>query len=371
MSFKVFHIFLIFYGLIFGLSAFCLTAPNLSANTLFLYRNSNFHNQDSNVLAPDQTPNGFDIQEMELQFYSDVDPYTRLNLLLSIAPSYISDNQKISQEWTVEPEEVFVESNALADVTLKLGKFKAAMGKHNTMHSHAYPLIEAPLANVALLGNEGLNSSGLSASTLLATSWFSEFTLQYLRGQFSNTEFNSPSSASGIGLMSWKNLMDLNDETTIEVGASFAKGGNSVRRNTSLTAATFILKWRPSIGGRYQSLLWATEHLSRTQSQPDGPDESGRGLASWILYQFTERWSVIYRYDNLIINNSLDTTTLPNDISDRHSLGLSYSPSEFSTYKVEYDRKLSAIVNDKNENIETSIFLQANFTIGAHPTHNY
>ncbi len=82
-----------------GVEAFCLSTPSTSANALFLYRNSNFHKDDVNVTNPDQTPNGLDVQEAELQFYSDVDPYTRLSLLFSIAPKYKSDGAKVTEEW--------------------------------------------------------------------------------------------------------------------------------------------------------------------------------------------------------------------------------------------------------------------------------
>ena len=70
------------------LFSIAMNTPNTSANTLLLYRNSNFHQQDADPGNLDQDRNGINIQEAELQFYSDVDPYTRLSLLLSIHPEY-------------------------------------------------------------------------------------------------------------------------------------------------------------------------------------------------------------------------------------------------------------------------------------------
>ena len=58
------------------------------------------------------------------------------------------------------------------------------MGKHNQLHTHAFPFILAPLINLNLLGDEGLSDVGFSTAILLpATSWFSELTLQYIRGE--------------------------------------------------------------------------------------------------------------------------------------------------------------------------------------------
>jgi hypothetical protein len=348
-----------------------LTTPSLSANALFLYRNSNYHNADFNAAAPDQTPNGIDVQETELQLYSDVDPYTRLNLLLSISPNYVASGTGVTENWMIEPEEAYADSNVVPDVTFKVGKFKAPMGKHNLLHTHAYPFIQAPLANVKLLGDEGLNDSGVSAAILLPAKWFSELTLQYLRGQGGNAEFSSPSPAGGVELAHWKNLLDLSDDLTMEVGASYAQGGNSYRLTTSLLGGDLTFKWRPAEGGRYKSIIWATEYLARTQAQNALPNEQSGGLASWIQYQFGERWMALYRYDTLGVKNTYDTVNLPNDNWERHTVALAFVPSEFSSYKVEYLQTTGGPFNTSNENVERAFFLQANYTIGAHPAHAY
>lgn len=355
----------------YGAEAFCLNAPNMSANALFLARNSNFHKEDVNPSSVDAQPNGVGLQEAELQFYADVDPYTRLSLLLSVAPSYESNGTEVEEKWGIEPEEAFAESNVIADVTLKIGKFKGFMGKHNLLHTHAYAFIDAPLANTLLLGDEGLNDAGVSAAILLPSSWFSELTLQYLRGKGENAEFKSPSPGDSVGLVHWKNLFDVSDVLTMEIGLSGAGGTNSFRKTTSLTGADLTFKWRPSEGGLYRSLSWATEYLGRTQSQDGLDDEKSAGLASWVQYQFAERWAVLYRYDTLKTENTFDAAHLPNETWTRHSAGLAYSPSEFSSYKLEVDQRRGGIKNADGDDTEKSIFLQANFTIGAHPAHAY
>lgn len=319
MRFQLWSILLL--AILFTQNSFAINSPDVSANAVFLYRNSNFHKEDSNPLAPDPQPNGLDLQEAELQFFSAVDPYTRLSLLLTVAPEYTSDGVTVSQEWGIEPEEAFAESNVIDGVTLKVGKFKAAMNKHNTLHTHAFPLINSPLAESKLLGDEGLNDIGASASILLPTGWFSELTLQYLKGKGENAEFNSPSPSEGVGLVHWKNLTDLSDDLTLEIGASYAQGANSFKEKTYLTGGDLTFKWRPAEGGKYTSLVWATEYLSRQQSQLNVPDEMSHGLASWIQYQFKERWVIHFRYDNLVIEDTFDPINLPNDTWERNSIG--------------------------------------------------
>lgn len=366
-------VFLLFN--IFTLSAFAeagsITTPNMSANALFLYQNSNFHQENKDPSNVDKQPNGFKIQEAELQFYSDVDPYTRLSLLLSVHSSYESDGTTIEEKWELEPEEAFAESNVVPTVTLKFGKFKGFMGKHNMLHTHAYPFIQVPLANELLLGDEGLNDVGASAAALLPTSWYNEITLQFLRGEGENSEFNSPTPSDGLGLIHWKNLWDLSDSLTMEAGASYAKGGNSFRKDTTLSGADLTFKWRPENGGRYTSLLWATEYLARTQEQESAANENGAGFATWLQYQFAERWAALYRFDNLKMTDSYDPVNLPNDTWERHSIAFTYMPSEFSSFKLEYDQRHGGPLNAKGEETEKSVFLQANFTIGSHPSHSY
>ena len=348
-----------------------LKSPSVSANALFLYRNSNFHKEDTDVSNPDQDRNGFNLREAELQFYSDVDPFTRMSLLLSIHPELEVSGGAVEEKWLIEPEEGFVESNAVSNVTLKIGKFKAAMGKHNILHTHVYPFVNAPLANVNLLGGEGLNDVGVSAAVLLPTPWFSEVTLQFLRGEGENAEFNSPTPGDGVGLVHWKNLFDLSDALTVEVGASLGQGANALAGSTSLSGVDLTFKWRPTAGGKYQSLLWATEYLGRTQSQPGITDETGKGIAGWFQYQFAEQWAVLYRYDNLTVENSFDPVNLPTDSTTRSSGGLVYAPSEFSSYKLEFNQRSGGVISATGETTEKTIYLQANFTIGAHPSHSY
>ncbi len=364
-------VFLLLFSLSVSTYAQSLKTPNVSANALFLYRSSNFHKEDTDFASPDQKRNGFNLREAELQFDSDVDPYTRMSLLFSIHSGYEANAGVVEEKWTIEPEEGFVESNLISDVTLKLGKFKTAMGKHNTLHTHAYVFIDAPLANVNLLGDEGFNDVGVSAAVLLPTRWFSELTLQYVRGEGENTEFKSSTPGDGVGVAHWKNLFDLTDALTMEVGASLAAGVNSFASTTTLTEADLTFKWRPTVDGRYQSWMWSTEYLGRTQQKVGVADEKGSGISSWLQYQFAERWAFLYRYDTLTIENTFNLVSLPNDTSRRSSAGFIYMPSEFSSYKIEYQQQTGGLPSTTAEKTEKAIFVQANFTIGAHPAHSY
>ena len=65
--------------ILLNISAFA--APSISSTALILYRDSNFHKEDFDPANPDQTPNGLNIQELEIKLNAEVDPHTELNLV--------------------------------------------------------------------------------------------------------------------------------------------------------------------------------------------------------------------------------------------------------------------------------------------------
>lgn len=263
--------------------------PDTSVNFLSLYQSRN---------AGDKSEDGFALQEVELQFMSDIDPYWRASALLSVA--------KEDGEWGIDPEEVFAETTTIPSLTLKVGKFKTVMGKHNQLHTHAFPFVDAPVVNTVLLGEEGLNEPGVSAAALIPfVPWYMELTAQAISGSsdvtFTRTTHNN--KIAGVGHL--KNLLDLNDSLTLEIGASAAAGQNRTLANTSIFGGDLTFKYRPTNGGKYTSFQWATEYLNanrghfESRANATGFEDLDRvdGLATWVSYQFAERWNGAVRYD--------------------------------------------------------------------------
>ncbi len=346
-----------------------LKTPNIGGEALFLCRNSNSAQEHQSTER-----NGIQLQEAELHFYSDVDPYSRLQMIFSLHPEYEADATKnrVNQTWAFEPEELYAESNHVSRLTIKIGKFKAAMGKHNIFHSHNYPFVDAPLFQSQLLGSEGLNDVGASASALLPTNWFSEATLQILNGEAENQEFNSRSPGDSVCLVHLRNLVDFDDSLTGEWGMSYAGGANNLGGHTSIQGTDLTVKWKPTTGGRNHSGILAMEYLQRKQEQLGGPSEVGRGLALWTQYYLTSRFSARARYETLKVIDSDATTdyALANDLTTKYSTAVQFDASEFSFFRLEYDTSHGP-KNTKGQSDEQKIYMQFNFTIGSHPAHNY
>jgi hypothetical protein len=296
------------------------------------------------------------LQEAEIQFTADVDPYFKAVALFSV-----SQEDKVSpRKFGIDPEEVYLETLSLPSVTIRAGKFKMAMGKHNQLHSHAYPFIDGPLINTQLLGEEGLNEAGVSAALLLPTGWFSEITAQAFENS-NDTLFNSPTSNDAGGLVHLKNLWDLSDDLTAELGLSGAMGKNTAEKTSSIYGADFTMKWRPAVGGKYHALIWSTEYL---QGDRKGmAQESLGGLATWLQYQFAQRWWIQGRYEHVGFGRS-DAATQP--LQNKESVLIGFFPSEFSGIRLQYDH-----LSTEGSNANNAFAIQYNVSIGAHPAHAY
>jgi hypothetical protein len=322
--------------------------PDISMNFLGLYRRSNLGDD-----AGAAEPNGLLFQEAELAFASDVDPYFRANGIFSFS--------REGEEFGVEPEELYFETLALPVVTLKAGKFYAAFGRHNQTHTHAFPFIDAPLIHQRVLGPEGLNDVGVSASALLPfLPWFGELTVQAFQGENENL-FHSPSPNDAAGVARLKNLWDLSDDLTLEAGLNATGGANAYGTDTTAWLGDLTFRWRPSEGGKYHSLIFSTEYLDADRrGNPDG--ERLAGLASWVQYQFAERWWAQARGEWV---GTARSEGIPAE--RRQSALIAFAPSEFSLLRAQYDRH----TGDALGRTEHRVTLQYNISIGAHPAHAY
>jgi hypothetical protein len=326
--------------------------PDVSVNLLGLYQYSS--NNCSLLRSP---ANGMRLQEAEIQFLSDVDPYLRASALFSISSP--DQSPPAFSEFGIDPEEVFVETTSLPLVTLKMGKFKAALGKNNNLHTHAFPFIDAPLFLQNILGPEGFNDAGVSASVLLPLPWFSEITTQAFAAR-NEMLFNTANADAMAGVAHLKNLWEIGDSLTVESGFSGLSGPNEFDQNTSVWGADLTFKWRSVEGGKYHALVFGNEYLASNYQSLAGED-SKYGIADYLQWQFAQRWWVQARTEYFCDPNSLaGQTTL------RQSALLAFNPSEFSGYRAEYDR-----TSLDGGNIDHRVSAQINITIGAHPAHAY
>ena len=286
---------------------------------------------------------GLTVQELEIRLTTNVDAYLRADVILAIPGTE-----------GIELEEAFIESVGLRSLALRAGKFYSSFGKHNVLHTHAYPFVDGPLVQERLLGGEGLNEVGVRVSFLLPSIWFSEFDVEILEGQ--NELYNAGSDLAYVG--SWKNVWDLGDASTFEIGTSYGAGQNEADALTQLIGADATYRWRPTRRGAYRSVVFQTEYIQARVN--DGSDvEKAGGLTAHFQVQTAKRWWFQGRYDLFGIPNT------ETDRQHRLSALVGLIPSEFSAFRLQYS------LNRQGSESVHQLAFQINFTMGAHPAHAY
>lgn len=350
--------------------------PDTGLNFLTLYQNGTRKDHEKKG-----APYGFSLQEIELQFTADVDPYFRGTALLGIHThnkeehgdddhgnhdddddddndhdDHEDDDKNGHATFLLEPEEVYVETLAIPITTIKVGKFRLAIGKHNTLHTHAYPFIDAPLTQQTLIGSEGLAQIGLSSAFLIPTPWYMDLTLQVVES--SSKLFSSDNPNDFVYLTKLMNLWDLSDSMTFELGLSGALGKNKTKKWTNLYGTDMTFKWRPDFGGKYTSLSWTTEYLF---SEQKGIEQGKGALSSWIQYQFSRRWWLQARAEIFGLPKGDEEKRI-----NKQSLLVGFFSSEFSALRLQFDN-----IDDHEKTPERRVVLQLNISLGAHPAHTY
>lgn len=315
--------------------------PAISANGLFLGSYTSREGQGA------ESGTGIHLQEMEVQLTSFVDAYLKADLILALPGGE-----------GIEVEEGFVTTQGLPyNLALKVGKFYADLGRHNLLHTHAFPFIDPPLVLERLLGEEGLNETGLGLSALLPAPWYAELSGQVFNGD--NELFASPRGRDLLYVGHLKNLWDLGNAATLELGGSWAGGDNQDQEMSSLVGADLTLKWRPPRRSLYRGLVWQSEYLHARRGLPVGAEKQG-GCYTLLQYQFARRWWAEGRYDLFGLPRIAGE-----EREHRYSGLLALVLSEFSALRFQYRRLKTEAGGEKQ------VLAQLNFTIGSHPAHRY
>jgi hypothetical protein len=322
--------------------------PAISINGLFQGTYRSRDNDDPNA----EVKTGLKVQEIELQFSANVDKWLNANIRFTF------------EDDEFEIEEAFADVLLMDRFALRAGQFFTHFGKHNLLHQHQYPFIDAPLINQEIFGGEGLLEVGAGLNYLVPLPWYSELILEFLEGENENL-FNAPLNDDFAYLIHSKNLWDLDEDTTLELGGSYVTGrngatGGAANSQSQAAGANLTVKWKPAQRLRYQTLVWQSEYLGSWQEMGTGtPDENKGGIYSYLQYQFQERWWVQGRYDYFGLHRSAGLNE-----KHRYTALVGYVPSEFSALRLQY-----SFLDDLRD--EHQLVLQLNFSLGSHPAHLY
>jgi hypothetical protein len=217
-------------------------------------------------------------------------------------------------------------------------------------------------------GEEGMSEAGAELSWLVPNPWnnYIELIVQ-MQNNANQTSFAADQSNDLMYVTHLKNFFDIDNDSTIEVGGSFATGANASTgggHRTNLGGLDLTYKWRPAQQGLYKSLTSMNELLFSQKEQGAEETVKSHGLYNSLEYQFSRRWSVFGRYDY---------SQFPDDSKSHenaYSAGLTFRQSEYCFWRVQY-RHTQAEGGSTTDNRRDELFLQLNFGIGPHRAHPY
>ena len=297
----------------------------------------------------------FEMHESELGVQAIIDPYARGDFFLSFGES------------GVNLEEGYITLTALpAGLVAKVGKFRGAFGKINTMHNHVLPWVDRPLvSNNLVAGEDGIDDAGVSVQRILPApkGIFMELTGQVFRGDSGSTQhplyhaYNNNDVSTVAHLRTYK---DITESTNLDLGASYSRGYSASGPNllTHLYGVDATLRWKPLRRSIYHSFVGRTE-LIWSQRQQLPFEQRAFGFYTSGDYQLGRRWFVGGRYDRSgeVANASL--------IDKGFSAVLTYWPSEFSQIRGQYEFTHYGNLDAHQ------LFMQVQFSLGAHGAHPF
>jgi hypothetical protein len=356
---------------------------NPAISLILMGRYASFENDPEGYFIPGVTlaeetgpgEEGFSLAETELIISGNIDDKFFGRFTTALTP-----------ENEIEIEEAFVQTLGLpAGFGVQFGRFYSEIGYLNKIHAHYWDFIDQPLVYRAYLGNQ-YNDDGIQLRWLAPTDLFLEFGGEVFSGgsfpasRPANESFGSYSLFAKLGgdvgvSHSWQAgisylATQAEDRLTEEDNVVFNGDDNMI-------IADLVWKWAPRGNDAQTSLVFQAEYFT-SQEQGDYDFGSGttpvdRNKDGWyaqLIYKFLPRWRAGLRYDRLSIDDpgsafsgtSLDTQ---GHTPARVSAMLDYSHSEYSRFRVQYNRDESYTVADNQW------YLQYIMSLGAHGAHRF
>jgi len=311
------------------------------------------------------------LKELELNFSSYVDPYSRLDAIIAF-----NDNL---EEQNVDIEEAYYSHWGLPfGFRGQIGKFRSRIGKQNLQHLHALETVDYAWVIRDFFGEEGLASSGVRLAHDVPNPWDIPVSVtgEVLRGN-NGTSFSGVSRRPIFNVhgnaffepfdnasleLGWTTLFgDENppqfsgfDENGDPVTTAVSDGRNKygVRVYGADTTVTWLLSENRTLKFQNELYFQRRGNLSHVNEDP-------WGFYSLLDFRFSRQFSTGIRFDYLE----------PLDVTGEHHASTAVSPyltfwqSEFASFQVQYTHSDPASADGFSDD---AVYLRANFMIGAH-----
>ena len=342
----------------------------------------------------DPQQRGFNARNLEIALDGAVDPYFEgfANIVFKL------DN---NNETSVEVEEAFMQTTTLPwNLQVKGGQFFAAFGRLNPQHPHAWDFVDDSLVNGRLLGADGLRGVGVQVAWLAPLPWFAQLSLGIQNGN-GNTGFsfrNRGEDGTFYGRSTFDRVLrgpqdlvfiprvetscDLTPTQTVFAGLSGAFGPNDTgaTSRTQIYGADLFYKWKSAHSeGGWPYVKWQTEAMLRRFEAGRGVDDefpvretfNDWGVYSQVVWGFKKGWAAGIRGDYLHMEESGFTDDPERQSRWRATAALTFYPSEFSKLRLQYNHDFLEASHFLGSSGADSVFLQFEFSLGAHAAHKF
>ncbi|NCA68879.1 MAG: porin [Sphingobacteriia bacterium] len=354
--------------------------------------------------------NGFNLREAEIAFAATVDPYFDAALYLSV-----------DGDGHVELEEGYVQTRSLpAGLRVKGGKFLSEFGYVNKQHPHEWDFVDQNLPYLNLLGQHGLQDTGLQLTWLPRLPIYTLLGVEALQGdqeRFGATLDPTQQQALGLGRTNdgprlWtafaKLAPDLGVNHALQLGLSHAHNSQhqevqehthghaadehhpeeiEVHRNgldgdADLWGVDLVYKYDGGGAHGHRDFKFQTEYLRsikdltiRSSAHPEVVGSrrtfTTDGFYAQAIYGFAPRWSAGLRYDVLGLTNEVSGGRQEDaGSSDRWTFDVTWNLTEFSRLRAQY--AYNSILESAHERERfDAVYLQFLMSLGAHGAHAF
>lgn len=310
---------------------------------------------------------GLRVQELELQFTADIDPYSRADATIAF------------HDGEFELEEAFVRTSRLpAGLGLRVGQMYVPFSVENTLHTHQLPFVQRSLI-LGAIAEEGLSDVGAELRYLTRAPFYLELrggVFDGGRGEAHSEEgeeeeehehgslFAAPEGEDFSYHFGVASLWELGENSTFALDGGYLFGKNGLSEdnstNTQIVSGAATFRWKPARRALYRGLRLSAEY-TYVDMNSEIDEFASAFMSGWSTYaqlQFARRWWVQGRFDQFDPPYGDESQT-------RAGGALAFVPTEFQSVKFEVSRV------DADDESYTEFFLQYNVTIGSHPAHRY
>jgi len=298
------------------------------------------------------------VREIEFIFGHDIDPYARLDTVITFSDFEDPDIEEAKVTYSGLP----------LDTTARIGRMRQKVGKATALHRDSLDTVDEPLVVQRYLGIEGLFRTGVEVSgfTPLSGDQFTqELTLGAMEGGVGEDgELFGETRRRPSGYGHLAHFFDISDDSSFELGGTYLIGSQDDDSTAEVQAfgidATFVHFVTPRNKFKLQGELYLQ---NRDETAGDDGSEvyanDPYGLYVLADYRFADRWGFGARYD--YVEPTLLEEASVSSADKAYNAMLTFHQSEFARWRLQYQY---ADLADGTE--DNRFFLQGTFAIGVH-----